>query len=337
VSALPIAISCGDPGGVGPIVALRAARALSLASGVLLFGDAAQLSELARTEGIPVRAHGSGPDERASAAIALVDVGRVAVEVVASHAPSAEAGAAQLRALDEAARFVREGRARALVTGPTSKEAIVRAGHSFIGQTEHLSRSAGLAADAATMMFLGPKLRVALVTTHLGVADVPRAITTPRVQRTVCHLAEALLALTPRATSESIEVLGLNPHAGEAGLFGREEIDVIGPALRELSGQEPFSSGRIVLRGPSPAESALRAAQRGDVTGVVAMMHDQATIASKLLDWGHAVNVTWGLPFVRTSVDHGVAYDAARSGRIDDDGMRAALSLADRLTEGARG
>jgi 4-hydroxythreonine-4-phosphate dehydrogenase len=130
----------------------------------------------------------------------------------------------------------------------------------------------------------------------------------------------------------SIAVAGLNPHAGEEGLFGREELDVVAPALRALAAEAPFASGAVRLEGPVPAEAVFRAAQRGDVDGVVAMFHDQATIASKLLDWGAAVNTTWGLSFLRTSVDHGVAYAAAAQGVAEHDGMLAALDLALSLT-----
>ena len=128
--------------------------------------------------------------------------------------------------------------------------------------------------------------------------------------------------------------MGLNPHAGEGGLFGREELDVIAPALAALARGSPVRERRGgAVQGPAPAESVFRAAQRGDIDGVVAMFHDQATIASKLLDWGSAVNTTWGLPFVRTSVDHGVAYDAARDDTADADGMLAAMRMAIRLTQ----
>ena len=132
-------------------------------------------------------------------------------------------------------------------------------------------------------------------------------------------------------------VAGLNPHAGEHGLFGHEEQLAIEPALAELTRHPALQGGAVQLEGPIPAEAAFRFASSGRAHGVVAMYHDQATIASKLLDWGSAVNVTWGLPFVRTSVDHGVAYDAARAGQADDEGMRAAIALAQRLTRAAGG
>jgi 4-hydroxythreonine-4-phosphate dehydrogenase len=331
----PLAISVGDPAGVGPRVSVAAAFAARDRARTVLFGDYAQLRAEALALSRDARRLVECDEESLQSVevgtIGIVDTGRIPRHVVAAHAPTAEGGQAQLRALERAARVVRAGKARALVTGPTSKAAIASAGQPFTGQTEFLARLDGRADDDVTMMFLGPKLRVALVTTHLAIADVPAAITPARVERTVRHLAEVLLRLTER--SATLVVAGLNPHAGEQGMFGSEERECIAPVLRALSTQAPFGS-RVILRGPEPAESVFRAAQRGDIDGVVAQFHDQATIASKLLDWGAAVNTTWGLSFLRTSVDHGVAYDAARAGTADPDGMKAALALALRLSEG---
>jgi 4-hydroxythreonine-4-phosphate dehydrogenase len=151
-----------------------------------------------------------------------------------------------------------------------------------------------------------------------------------RVARTCRHLAEALLRsgeVEPR-----VVVASLNPHAGEGGLFGDEETRVLAPGIAEAKGAPPFSSGEASLEGPVGAETAFRHAVDGRFSGVVAMMHDQATIAAKLVDWGNSVNVTWGLPFVRTSVDHGVAYDAAARGEADPEGMVAAIRMARQLT-----
>jgi 4-hydroxythreonine-4-phosphate dehydrogenase len=216
------------------------------------------------------------------------------------------------------------------------KEAVTMSGARFVGHTEHLARAAGLGDDAVTMMFLGPRLNVALVTTHLSVREAPDAVTTARVQRSVRHMADALLRL-PRFGGRQgqpprLVVAGLNPHAGESGLFGDEEQRVVMPALDALRREPPFSDGRVTLLGPSPAETVFREASTGLHDGVVAMLHDQATIASKLLDWGAAVNVTWGLPYVRTSVDHGVAYAAAASRTADAAGMLAAIDMARELT-----
>lgn len=313
----PLAIAVGDPAGVGPLVTMRALASRPPAGGAIVIGSARQLGALARELGAPL------------AGCTVEDAGDVDHAVVTAHAPTREGGRAQLVALERAMDAVATGRARALVTGPVSKEAIVLAGTPFVGQTEHLARRAGLAADAVSMLFIGPRLRVGLVTTHASLRDVPEAITLARVVRTGTHLADALGRLDG-ARVPRIAVLGLNPHAGEGGLFGREELDVITPAVAALRAG-PIGA-RAAFVGPLPAESALRGAADGAYDGVVAMFHDQATIASKLLDWGAAVNVTWGLPIVRTSVDHGVAYDAARRGVADEAGMAAAIDLAARLT-----
>jgi 4-hydroxythreonine-4-phosphate dehydrogenase len=336
-AALPVAVAVGDPCGVGPSISVEAALQRREHAPLVLFGVGQQLEALLRARGATTRCVALADGELpplGHAEIGVVDCGAIDPNLIARHAACGEAGEQQLRALRGAAEAVRARRARALVTGPTSKLAVVRAGHAFSGQTEFLARLDGRADDDVTMMFLGPKLRVALVTTHLAVAEVPAAITGLRVQRSVRHLAQALLQLLPALPHAvpSIAVAGLNPHAGEAGLFGREEIEVLAPSLAALRAEEPFSSGRAALHGPAPAEAVLRAAQRGQFDGVVAMFHDQATIASKLLDWGAAVNTTWGLSFLRTSVDHGVAYDAAARGAAEPEGMLAALDLALELT-----
>jgi 4-hydroxythreonine-4-phosphate dehydrogenase len=338
----PLAVSVGDPAGIGPLVAAAASIQCVDGDRIALFGDAEQLEALLRE-----RARGRAPGVRRLDASSIGDLstGEVGCVHVTSwdraaqrlHAPSAQGGREQLRVLDAAMAAVRGGLARALVTGPTSKEAITRAGVPFKGQTEHLARAAGLADDAVTMMFLGPRLRVALVTTHLAVGEVPGALSILRVARAVTHLAEALLRMAPVTTEPlRIVVTGLNPHAGEGGLFGDEEARIIVPGMARARAAEPFADGRVCLEGPVPAEAAFREASAERWDGVVTMMHDQATIASKLLDWGQAVNVTWGLPFVRTSVDHGVAYDAAARGQAHEGGMVAAIRMAQALTGGAR-
>ena len=323
---LPLLVSVGDPGGVGPLVSIRACAKLAHRARLILFGDAARLARLlaaAAPQIVPL------PEaDPAAVGISLVDVGAVADSVVDAHAPSPEAGRAQLAALDAAIDRALAGGGRAVVTGPTSKAAIQSAGVPFVGQTEHLARRAGLADDAVTMLFLGPRLAVSLVTTHLAMREVPDAITVARVSRATSHLADALGRLG--IVAPRLVVASLNPHAGEGGAFGREDIDVLAPAVRALATR---LAGPVI--GPIGAETAFRRAASGEIDGVVAMFHDQATIASKLLDWGEAVNVTWGLPFVRTSVDHGVAYDAAASGVVSESGMDAALRTALALTVSA--
>jgi 4-hydroxythreonine-4-phosphate dehydrogenase len=336
----PLAISTGDPGGVGPEIALAVALEARHGDRIALFGDATWLAR--RAEALADRAacflfDPLRPEAAASwrpGTVGLVDVGLCWSDEALAHRASAAGGEAQLRALDRAIAAARAGHVRGLVTAPMSKAAVNLAGHDFVGHTEHLARASGLSDDDVTMMFLGPRLRVALVTTHLAIADAPREITRARVLRSVLHLGQALLrgAAAGGGGPLRLTVTGLNPHAGEGGLFGDEESSAIAPALALARELAPFADGRVLLEGPTPAETAFRNAASGRTDGIVAMLHDQATIASKLLDWGAAVNVTWGLPFVRTSVDHGVAYDAAQSGKVELDGMRAALALAQLLT-----
>lgn len=331
----PLGVSVGDPAGVGPGVSLAAVAQLATRDAVVLYGDATRLREGAIAVGIAAdRICVIDPDQSFSTepgAVSLVDAGSVSDSTIRAYAPSAEGGRAQMRALSLAADAALSGKIRGLVTGPVSKEAIVASGTPFVGHTEYLAQRAGLADDDVTMLFLGPRLSVALVTTHLSVRAAADAISEARVSRSVRHLYAAL-SLTKPAIATRITVTGLNPHAGEGGLFGDEELRVIAPALQRLRASEPFASGTVSVVGPRPAEAAFREAASGAWDGVVAMVHDQATIASKLLDWGNAVNVTWGLPFVRTSVDHGVAYDAAASGRAESEGMLSAFALAQRLT-----
>jgi 4-hydroxythreonine-4-phosphate dehydrogenase len=339
MSSKPLAVSTGDPGGVGPEVAVRAVASQCGDDRAVLFGDVKVLRERALAIGLPaarlVELGGKGGLEGLPAGgIGLVQAGPAWSADALRHEPTAAGGVAQLAALDAAIRAALEQRVRAIVTAPMSKAAVNLTGRAFVGHTEHLAQAAGLADDEVTMMFLGPTLRVALVTTHVAVAGLPAAVTQARVLRAILHLAHAVLRL-PRAQRAvpSVLVTGLNPHAGEAGLFGDDEVLVIAPAIARARDLEPFSAGRARLLGPIGAETAFRQAASGEVDAVVAMMHDQATIASKLLDWTQAVNVTWGLPFVRTSVDHGVAYDAAANGSADARGMISAIAMAQRLTE----
>jgi 4-hydroxythreonine-4-phosphate dehydrogenase len=332
----PLAISTGDPAGVGPVVT-AAALSRSLGSDrALVYGDSGWMERALRRYGHEsmrrielVDAPGLSPGE-----VGLIHVADWPVSMVEARAPTIAGGAVQRSALEAACDAAISGVARAIVTGPVSKEAVSLSGVSFRGQTEHLARRAGVNVENVTMMFLGPRLKVALVATHWPIKRVPATITREHVDRTVRHLTEALIRWSPGTRPLRIEVSGLNPHAGEGGLLGTEEETTITPALERLRAQAPYETGEVVLNGPTPAEAAFRYAADGRAQGVVAMFHDQATIPSKLLDWGQAVNVTWGLPFVRTSVDHGVAYDAAASGSASESGMIAAILAAQRLTGG---
>jgi 4-hydroxythreonine-4-phosphate dehydrogenase len=236
--------------------------------------------------------------------------------------PSRAGGRTQLTWIDAACHLAAFDVADALVTGPVSKDAIASSGaRGFLGHTEHLQKR--LRAREVVMAFASPKLTVALVTTHLPLRSVPRAITPAAVSRATYWLGMFL------GRKARIAVAALNPHAGEHGRIGRDETRIVAgiAKARKRLGRSP----RIV--GPIPAETAFRLAVAGEFDGVVAMYHDQATIPMKLVGFGDAVNVTLGLPIIRTSVDHGTAYDRAKRFDADPTGMIAAMSLAIALTD----
>ena len=329
-----LAVSVGDPAGVGPEVSAEAAAEHRSLARLVLFGDGERLERVLRGRGCPVdRVPPDGELSGPEGSVGVAHTSTWSSGVVDARRPTLEGGKAQIAMLRGVSRAVLEGRAQAVVTGPVSKEAISLSGQRFEGHTEWFAEAAGLDHDAVTMMFLGPRLSVALATTHLSIRDVPDSVTSDRVERTVRHLVAALTAWRGKSP-RVVEVCGLNPHAGEGGLFGTEETFALAPALGRAR-RDAGSECRIV--GPSPSEAAFRRAAAGETDGVVAMFHDQATIASKLLDFGSAVNVTWGLPFVRTSVDHGVAYDVAGTGRAEASGMCAAVVLAAQLVAEGRG
>ncbi|HEY4121152.1 MAG TPA: 4-hydroxythreonine-4-phosphate dehydrogenase PdxA, partial [Byssovorax sp.] len=255
----------------------------------------------------------------------------LAVEDAPFGAPTRAAGAAELAWIDRATDLVRTGEADALVTGPVSKHAIATSGApgsaGFRGHTEHLAERLG--AREVVMAFASPELTTALVTTHLPLARVPEAITIDGVASSIFWLSDLLVRLghdRPR-----VAVAALNPHAGEGGLLGDEEERVIAPGVASGRARNASQGIDAEIAGPIGAETAFRKATARHFDGVVAMYHDQATIPSKLLGFGEAVNVTLGLPIVRTSVDHGTGYDIAGLGKADPRGMMEALTLAARL------
>jgi 4-hydroxythreonine-4-phosphate dehydrogenase len=212
-----------------------------------------------------------------------------------------------------------DGEFAAMVTAPVQKSTLLDAGFAFSGHTEYLA--VRCRAALPVMMLQSGRLRVALVTTHLPLTEVPRAITRERLLATLrivrTDLTKYFGLMEPR-----IAVLGLNPHAGESGHLGREEIDVIEPVLKRLRG-EGFD-----IRGPLPADTAFAPQFLADADVVVAMYHDQGLPVIKHVGFGNAVNVTLGLPIIRTSVDHGTALSLARTGKADVGSLRAALNLA---------
>ncbi len=321
-----LAVSIGDPNGIGPEVTLRAAR--QSGADLLAIGSAAGLAAQAEALGLGPVVEVTSPEARAEGALAVLDPEPGSAGPYDWGRTTAEGGRQSMAAVALAVDLALRGAVDGVVTAPISKEAIQKAGYTVPGHTEFLQQRTGassvvmvLAAD----LDAGP-LRVGLVTIHVPVAAVAGLVSRERVETTCRTLADALgrdLAIdTPR-----LAVLGLNPHAGDGGVIGTEEIVVLGPALDALRAE-----GRAV-DGPFPADAFFGRAAWRRYDAVVAMYHDQGLAPFKALAQGAGVNVTLGLPIVRTSPDHGTAFDVAGQGVADPSSMLAALRLAEQMAE----
>jgi 4-hydroxythreonine-4-phosphate dehydrogenase len=286
-----IAVTVGDPSGIGPEVAVKAARDPRVVAVCRpqLYGPHAA-DELAEFPAGEINA----------------DSARAAYDAI-------------VRAVEDA----RRGRVAAIATAPVNKEAFAAAGLKWRGHTDLLAHLCGV--DDVAMLFWSDRLRVVLATVHIPLADVPRALTGERLLAVIRLTARSL----PRfgITAPRLAVAGLNPHAGENGVLGREDRDVLGPAVATAR------SGGIDVLGPLPADTVFVRAARGEFDVVIAAYHDQGLVPVKLLAFGRAVNVTLGLPIIRTSVDHGTAFDIARQGVADEGSLIEAILLAARLAE----
>jgi 4-hydroxythreonine-4-phosphate dehydrogenase len=325
-----LAITLGDVTGVGPEVALKALAAELAVDDCryLLIGDAGVVERWNRTLNLELPlcpVSGAGPADR----VCVVSTGDALPEALtAGHALAARAAVQWLR---QAAGLCLQGRAQGVVTAPVNKHAIVQAGIPFVGQTELFTELAG--SPKTAMMLLGHDdrerwLRVALATTHLPLRAVPDSLTPERVTQAIELAAQSCRDLAlPRAR---LAVCGLNPHAGEGGEFGSEDADVIAPCV------ESARRRGIDAVGPLPADTVFHYALRGDYDAVVAMYHDQGLGPLKMIGFENGINWTLGLPFIRTSPDHGTAYDIAGQGRANPSSMRSALRLAKQLAAANR-
>ena len=338
-----LVVSVGCPSGIGPEVSVVAAREAATRAHVVLVGDldslrcALELRQLGdvRLVLVPTVTDGfahaaANPDDKVLRV--WQPTRRLGASFRVAARPTPEGGAAQLAWVDAALSAVVDGHADALVTGPVSKSSIVSSGlATFRGHTEYLAARCGV--KHVTMAFSSDLFTSALVTTHLPLSKVPRAIDDTSVARALLDLGVYLAGRVPAGTRARIAVCGLNPHAGEGGLLGQEELK-IGAGMITAEAAFVRLELPVDVVGPLPAEAAFRAAKDGRYHGVLAMYHDQATIPMKLLGFGDAVNVTLGLPVVRTSVDHGTAYDQAGKGTADARGMASALTLGAALSMG---
>lgn len=317
-----VAVSMGDPTGIGPEVTLAALRRRPLRRVLtpILVGDLAVYEVAAARLGMPARfVEWAPPAPLPRGAVPVRVVTRLAPRDRPPGRPSLAGGRAAYAAVVEAVRLVRSGCADALTTAPICKANLVAAGLPITGHTELLAGMCG--GVPVRMMMVGARLRVVLVTTHLALGAVPVTLTLPLVRETLV-VAERALRDHFGFGRPRLGVAGLNPHAGEQGVFGDEEIRIIGPAVRAAR------RCGIDARGPFAADSLFPRALQGHFDAVVCMYHDQGLAPFKLLHFADGVNVTVGLPFVRTSPDHGTAHDIAGRGVADDRSMAAALRLA---------
>lgn len=309
-----LALVPGEPAGIGPELCIRLAQRADLSALCTAYADPDVLMQAAAALRLPLELLPADADVTHGGQLRLIEQ-RLQVPAHAGHPDPANAPAT-IAALDAAALDCLQGRMHGLVTGPFHKAAINDGGIAYTGTTERLARQAGC---DVVMMLARPGLRVALVTTHLPLRDVPDAITAERLER-ILSITHAALRRDFGITAPRIAVLGLNPHAGEDGHLGREELDIIIPVLEQLRARG------LNLDGPLPADTAFLPDKLPQFDAVVAMYHDQGLPVLKSTGIEHAVNITLGLPYPRVAVDHGTALDIAGSGCASPDSLFAAVA-----------
>lgn len=319
-----LALTMGDPAGIGPEICAKALEPGAIPGHVvpILVGDAALLGAVAGPdlpEVIPV-ADTADPGSLKPGGVYLYDL-RQGGEKVSPGAASAESGRVSAAYLRGAIELAKNGVAQGIVTAPISKDAWHMASVDYPGHTEFLRDATG--SERTAMMFIGGGLRVALFTTHVSIAEARAALSVEALVDFIVFLVHRLRRYG--LSGLRVAVAGFNPHAGEGGLFGDEEIRIIAPAI------EACRRKGIDAEGPFPADTMFAPHTRERYDLAVALYHDQGLIPVKALAFGSAVNVTLGLPFVRTSPPHGVAYDIARSGRASAEGLLAAIMTAAEL------
>ena len=324
-----IAITMGDPCGIGPEIIVKALQQPDVSGSCVPFviGDAAAMTRALTVTGSDLTlcsiTDPSGAGAVPEGCIPLLELTKLTPDGLVYGDPTAASGDAAFRYICSAARFCLDGRAAAMVTAPISKGAMNRAGHDYPGHTELLAELCGV--DDVVMMLAGDLLRVSLVTIHERLAAVPPLISRERVLNTIRITAAGVARLTGRGRPR-LAVLALNPHCGEGGMFGDEEQSAISPAIRQAQKEG------IDAVGPLSADTLFHFARQGDYDGVVAMYHDQGLIPLKMLHFDDGVNISLGLPIIRTSVDHGTAYDLAGSGSASEKSLLAAIRMAVDMT-----
>ncbi|MFQ5480922.1 MAG: 4-hydroxythreonine-4-phosphate dehydrogenase PdxA [Thermodesulfobacteriota bacterium] len=312
-----IALTMGDPAGIGPELVLRAltdSRVLAVAE-PLLYGDAGVLELVAKKLGLP----GPAPER-------VVETSSIDTSNLQPGRAGSEAGRAMIAAVERAVKDALSGKVSAVVTAPINKETASLSGFSFPGHTEFIAHLCG---DIdPVMMLCGPRsddLKVALVTTHVSMRELPALITEESIFYTLKVTADSLKSRFA-IEKPSIAVAGLNPHAGEGGIFGAEEQEVIAPAIKRAR------AAGINVTGPEPPDTVFyRAVRKKEFNAVVCMYHDQGLGPLKLLHFDDGINVTLGLPVIRTSPDHGTAYDIAWKGEANPLSLISAIEMAAKM------
>jgi 4-hydroxythreonine-4-phosphate dehydrogenase len=322
-----IVITSGEPAGVGPDACVSLAQR-DWEADLVIAADADLLAATAAALQLPLTLERYDatrlPKPHRNGILQVMHI-PTRCQVVPGH-PDVRNAAYVIEMLDRACDGCTNGEFAAMVTAPVQKSTLMDAGYRFSGHTEYLAERTRAALPV--MLLVNDQLRVALVTTHLALSDVPRAITADRLRATLRIVnmdLERHFSLQP----PRIAVLGLNPHAGEAGHLGREELDIIEPVIAELQAEG------MSLQGPIPADTAFTPRFLKTVDVIVAMYHDQGLPVIKHVGFGNAVNMTLGLPILRTSVDHGTALKLARSGQADTGSLSAAVALAIDLADHA--
>jgi 4-hydroxythreonine-4-phosphate dehydrogenase len=326
MDAPPIAVTMGDPAGIGPEIVARTFtdQGFRDESRALVVGNPEILERAAKLLELPLRVNEiSEPEEAAfePGAVDLLAVGEVPGDLPFGEL-DARAGDAAFRYVERATELASAGRVGAIATAPLNKEAMHLAGHKYPGHTEILAELTGT--EDYAMMLVTDELKVIHVSTHVSLREAIEMVR-PERELAVMRLAHDSLRKLG-VENPKVAVAGLNPHAGENGLFGTEDAEYIAPAVEEARERG------IEASGPWPPDTVLMRARRGEFDVVVVQYHDQGHIPVKLMGFDTGVNVTVGLPFFRTSVDHGTAFDIAGTGKADHASMRAALDLARKLS-----
>jgi len=317
----PLVLTTGEPAGVGPELTVQLLQR-PLPAPLVIAGDPDLLLERAALLNLPLALKDDmlvGPGGEAKLLPVALGAPSIPGSLDIANAPYV------IEMLTAATDGCLSGMFSGMVTAPVQKSTLIEAGNDFVGHTEFLAHRAGI--DTPVMMLATDELRVALVTIHLPLSEVPRAVTRDNLEA-VLRVVDADLRTRFGIPAPVIGVCGLNPHAGEAGHLGREEQDVIVPVIDLLSAEG------LVLQGPLPADTAFTQQHLKDLDVVVAMFHDQGLPVIKHAGFGDVVNITLGLPFVRTSVDHGTALDLAGTGQAEVASLSRALEIAIRLSGG---